>query len=81
MNRFTPVVLAEGLDEPMVMHPLKDGRVYFIERKGAFRMYNPATQSIELIGELDVNTIYTSAEIDVREAEEGLIGFIMDPDF
>ncbi|MEX2345453.1 MAG: PQQ-dependent sugar dehydrogenase, partial [Balneolaceae bacterium] len=81
MNRFTPVVLAEGLDEPMTFQAMEDGRVYFIERKGAFKMYNPVTQLVDSIAALEVNTKYTSAEGNVREAEEGLVGFIMDPDF
>ncbi|HEY6436021.1 MAG TPA: hypothetical protein VIY47_05490, partial [Ignavibacteriaceae bacterium] len=34
-NRFTKVVLTEGLDEPLVMSFLDKGRVLVIERKGA----------------------------------------------
>lgn len=80
-DRFTPVVLAEPLDEPMEFEVRPDGRVYFVERKGAFKMYDPTTKEVTIIATIDVNTKYTSAEGVVREAEEGLMGFTFDPQF
>lgn len=80
-SRFTPVVIADNLDEPMVFEVLKDGSAYIIERKGALKKYNAATKSTDLIANVAVNTKYTSADGVVREAEEGLMGFTMDPNY
>ncbi len=82
-NRFTPVTLtSEGaLDEPMNFEVLKDGRVYINERKGDLKLFNPVDKSVSLVGSIPVNTKYTSKEGVVTEAEEGFIGFTVDPHF
>lgn len=80
-NRFTKVVLAEKLDEPMEMTLLKDGRVLLVERKGALKQYNPNTGEIKTLATIPVNTKYTNAKGVKREAEEGLMGLIHDPNF
>jgi cytochrome c len=82
-NRFTPAVLVPGgeLDEPMAFEVIPDGRVYIIERKGALKVYDPQTKRVKLIATLPVNTKYTNAAGVAREAEEGLLGMSLDPDF
>uniref|UniRef100_UPI00375283DE PQQ-dependent sugar dehydrogenase n=1 Tax=Emticicia sp. TaxID=1930953 RepID=UPI00375283DE len=80
-NRFTKVVLGDKLDEPLEMALLKDGRVLFIERKGALKQYNPTTGAIKTLATIPVNTKYTNAKGVKREAEEGLMGLIHDPNF
>lgn len=82
-TRFTPVVLAEGdeLDEPMAFEVLDDERVLFIERKGGFKVYEPETDSTYLIATIPVNIMYTNLEGESRNAEEGLVGMTVDPDF
>ena len=80
-NRFTKVVLGDKLDEPMEMTLLKDGRVLFVERKGALKQYNPETGEIKTLAMIPVNTKYTNAKGVKREAEEGLMGLIHDPNF
>ncbi|GAB3696903.1 hypothetical protein GCM10027592_20550 [Spirosoma flavus] len=80
-SRFTPVVVADDLDEPMAFEVLKDGTVYIAERKGAFRKYDPVTKTTDLIATIPVNTKYVSAEGVSREAEEGLMGLSLDPNF
>ncbi len=72
-NRFTPVVLTpEGaLDEPMVFQVMKNGTVYIIEHKGAFKKFNPATKTVDLIATIPV----------FKENEQGLVGFTMDPGY
>jgi cytochrome c len=80
-NRFTKVVLTEGLDEPMAMALLTDGRVLIAERKGAVKRVDTKTNSIKTIATIPVNTKYTSKEGAVTEAEEGLMGIIAHPDF
>ncbi len=80
-NRFTRVVLAEKLDEPMALAPLEDGRVLFIERKGAIHLFDPATNQQKVIATIPVSTKYTNREGKVREAEDGLMGIAPDPNF
>ncbi|HEX3768113.1 MAG TPA: PQQ-dependent sugar dehydrogenase, partial [Puia sp.] len=82
-NRFTPVKLtAEGdLDEPMNFEVLKDGKVYINERKGVLKVYNPIDKTVNVVGTIPVNTKYTSKDGKVTEAEEGFIGFTVDPKF
>ena len=80
-NRFTKVVLSEKLDEPMEMTLLRDGRVLFVERKGALKQYNPETGEVKTLATIPVNTKYTNAKGVKREAEEGLMGLIHDPNF
>ncbi len=80
-NRFTKVILTEKLDEPMEMALLKDGRVLFVERKGALKQYNPKTKEVKTLATIPVNTKYTNRQGVKREAEEGLMGLVQDPDF
>ncbi|HEX7779690.1 MAG TPA: PQQ-dependent sugar dehydrogenase, partial [Vicinamibacterales bacterium] len=82
-NRFTPVVLVPGgeLDEPMAFEVIPDGRVYIIERKGTLKVYDPQTKRVKPVATLPVNTKYTNAAGVAREAEEGLIGLTLDPNF
>ncbi|MFN3848650.1 MAG: PQQ-dependent sugar dehydrogenase [Spirosomataceae bacterium] len=80
-NRFKKVILIEKLDEPMEMALLKDGRVLFVERKGAFRQFNPETGELKTIATIPVNTKYVNKKGQSREAEEGLMGLTQDPNF
>ena len=80
-NRFTKVVLTEGMDEPMEMTFLPEGRVLFVERKGGVKIYDEKTGDVTLVATIPVNTKYTNKEGRVREAEEGLMGVIAHPDF
>jgi cytochrome c len=80
-SRFTPVILAQDLDEPMVFEVLKNGDVLIAERKGGVKLYDAKRDTTVLVAHLPVNTKYTNREGVVREAEEGLIGLTVDPDF
>ena len=82
-SRFTSVALTQpgDLDEPNTFEVLKDGRVFISERKGAVKLYDPITKMTKLIATIPVNTKYTSARGTVTEAEEGLLGLTVDPDF
>ncbi len=80
-NRFTKVVLAQKLEEPMQFEILKDGRVLLAERKGKLKLYNPATGKVTVIAQIPVSTKYTSIEGVVTEAEDGLQGVILDPKY
>ncbi len=70
-NRFTKVVLGSYFDEPTEMDILPDGRIIFLERKGAVKMYDPKNDSIYVINNFNVNTKF----------EDGMLGLAHDPDF
>ncbi|MES3019055.1 MAG: PQQ-dependent sugar dehydrogenase [Bacteroidota bacterium] len=82
-SRFTPVTLTQpgDLDEPNTFEVLKDGRVLISERKGDIKLFDPVTGVTTVAGSISVNTKYTSAKGVVTEAEEGLLGLTVDPDF
>ncbi|MFD2872774.1 PQQ-dependent sugar dehydrogenase [Mucilaginibacter ximonensis] len=80
-NRFTKVVLAQDVQEPMQFQVLKDGKVIYAERKGKLKLYDPVTQKTSVIHEFAVSTKYVSQTGEVSEAEDGLQGVILDPDF
>jgi cytochrome c len=82
-SRFTPVTLTRpgDLDEPNTFEVLTDGRVLISERKGAIKLFDPLTKMVKTIATLPVNTKYTSKTGKVTEAEEGLMGLTIDPDF
>ena len=80
-NRFTKVVLAEKLNEPLEMAVLPDERVVLIERHGAVRIYSPTNKQLKTIATIPVSTKYTDKEGNVTEAEDGLLGVNVDPDF
>ena len=80
-NRFSKVILEEKLNEPMELTVLNDGRILFIERKGAVRIYNTKTKKLKTIATLPVSTKYKDAEGKVSEGEDGLLGLNKDPNF
>ncbi len=80
-NRFTKVVLTEGMDEPMEMTFLPGGKILFVERKGGVKILDEASGEVTLVATIPVNTKYTNKEGVVREAEEGLMGVIAHPNF
>jgi cytochrome c len=81
-NRFQKVVLTENLNEPLELAILPDERVLFIERHGLVKMYNPVTRKTTVIANIPVSTKYNPAKDGSQlEAEDGLLGLNIDPDF
>ncbi|MVM38469.1 carbohydrate-binding protein [Spirosoma sp. HMF3257] len=80
-NRFTKVVLAEKLNEPLEMAILPDERVLFIERHGQVQLYSPTTRQVKTIATIPVSTKYKDKEGHETEAEDGLLGVNLDPNF
>lgn len=70
-NRFTKVVLENYLDEPTELAVLPDGRVLFIERKGAVKIYRPDENKVKEVNRFKVNTTH----------EDGMMGLAADPNF
>ena len=80
-NRFTKVVLAEKLNEPLEMAILPDERVLLVERHGDVRIYSPDTKQLRTIATIPVSTKYKDKEGKETEAEDGLLGVNIDPNF
>lgn len=80
-NRFTKVVLAEKLDEPMELTLLDDERILFIQRKGEVRLYNARTEELKTIATLPVSLKYVNKQGEESVAEDGLLGLNKDPNF
>src|SRR3954469_3620110 len=76
-NRFTKVVLAQRLDEPVELAVLPDERVLFIERHGNVNLYTPGNGRVTRIGVIPVSTKYS----DSSQAEDGLLGLAADSAF
>ncbi len=76
-NRFTRVVLAEKLNEPVELAVLPGERVLFIERRGAVKLYTPSDGKTRQISTIPVSTKYA----DSSQAEDGLLGLTADPNF
>ena len=55
----------------MELEVAEDGRIFFIELNGEFRVFLPETQETVLIHKFDV----------ARRGEVGLIGLALDPKF
>ncbi|RYU93261.1 PQQ-dependent sugar dehydrogenase [Emticicia agri] len=80
-NRFQKVVLTENLNEPLELAVLPDERVLFIERHGTVKIYSPVTKKTIVIATIPVSTKYNFADGGQPEAEDGLLGLNIDPDF
>ena len=80
-NRFTKITLTEGMDEPMAMEFLPEGRIIIVERKGGVKIFDEVSGRMTLVTTIPVNTKYTNKEGRTREAEEGLMGVVAHPDF
>ncbi len=81
-NRFSKVVLDFNLDEPMEMAVLPNGNILFIERKGNVKLYDLELGKTEIIATIPVSTKYNPDAKGVRgEAEDGLLGLALDPNF
>lgn len=70
-SHFRKVVLATNLFEPIQLSVAQDGRVFFGERHGAVKVWNPADESTTTMGQLEVFT----------GPEDGLLGLALDPGF
>ncbi|MDA8988949.1 PQQ-dependent sugar dehydrogenase [Opitutales bacterium] len=70
-GRLTAVTLLEQLNQPMELAVAPDGRIFFIELNGEFRVLDPQKGEPALIRKFEV----------ARRGEVGLIGLALDPNF
>ncbi len=68
---FKKVVLDENTTYPMELDIAADGRVFFIERDGSVKLWNPDTETTRMAGFIPVTT----------KIEDGLLGLALDPNF
>ncbi|HLQ71877.1 MAG TPA: PQQ-dependent sugar dehydrogenase, partial [Bacillota bacterium] len=83
-NRFETEIVAENLNQPMAMDILSDGRVLFVEKGGAIKVFNPSTYEINTIADIPVNTRYNqpfTTSGSKYDADDGMHGVVIDPDF
>ncbi|HMC54805.1 MAG TPA: ThuA domain-containing protein [Gemmatimonadaceae bacterium] len=77
-NRFTKVVLATPLEEPVELAVLPpDERVLFIQRRGKIMLWTPKSNETRQIGFIPVSLKYATGD----QAEDGLLGLAADPNF
>ena len=62
---------ADTLKDPMELSVARDGRLFFIERDGAVKVWKPQTKQTTLVGKLNV----------FSGLEDGLLGLTLDPNF
>ncbi|HLR31801.1 MAG TPA: PQQ-dependent sugar dehydrogenase, partial [Fodinibius sp.] len=68
---FKKEVLVDEVTRANVLDIAPDGRVFFAEREGAVRIWDPRTESTQMAGFIPVSAIHTS----------GLLGLVLDPNF
>jgi len=79
-DQFHRVVLDSNLWEPTELAIIPDGRVIYLERKGAVKLYDPATGSTSVAAQLAVFSPNDDAD-GCSGCEDGLLGVAIDPDF
>ncbi len=70
-SRFEKEVLAAGLSDPLQLDIARDGRVFFIERKGAVKMWEPAARRTVTLGNFPSGT----------DGDAGALGLTLARDF
>ena len=68
---FEKVILNDDTLDPFEIDVANDGRVFFIERAGALRIWHPDTERTSTAGYVPVRTT----------GENGMLGLALDPDF
>lgn len=63
--------LEDTLKDPMELSVAQDGRVFYAERAGVVKMWNPQSKTVAEIGKLNV----------FNGLEDGLLGITLDPKF
>ncbi len=78
-SAFTIEKIADAPYAPYDIQIAKDGRVFWLERQGDFKVYDPATKAVATIGTLDVLAVNTGGYAGT--VETGLEGLLLAPDF
>ncbi|MGB5810025.1 MAG: ThuA domain-containing protein [Polyangiales bacterium] len=68
---FSKFTITEKTASPTSLAVLPDGRVYYLERTGEVRLWDPATGRVKEAAKLEVSV----------QGENGLLGIVLDPEF
>jgi cytochrome c len=81
---FRKVILETNCFNPMELTVLPDGRVLFIERFGAVKIWKPETQTSVLAAHMNVHgtlNAMNARQEDIGSWEAGVLGVTLDPGF
>jgi len=70
-SNFQKVILDNNVSDPLQLTVAQDGRVFYIERAGNVKIYDPSNSHITLAGHIDVE----------EQVEDGLLGITLDVGF
>jgi cytochrome c len=70
-QQFTTVMLSNKLKDPTQMSIAADGKVFFLEREGKVKVWNPADNKTTEIAQIAASAT----------AEDGMLGLALDPGF
>jgi cytochrome c len=70
-ERYEKITLDDNTDDPLDMEIDSTGRVFFVERGGAIKVYDPTVRLAKLAAKLDVFVVHT----------HGMHGIALDPNF
>jgi glucose/arabinose dehydrogenase/type 1 glutamine amidotransferase len=70
-SNYQKVILDSNVSDPLQLVVAADRKVYYIERAGNVKMYNPTTSLITLMGQINVE----------EQVEDGLLGIALDNGF
>ena len=70
-SNFQKVILDNNVSDPLELSVAQDGRVFYVERAGNVKIYNPTNSHITLAGHIDVE----------EQVEDGLLGIALDNGF
>lgn len=68
---FSKFTITENTASPTSLAVLPDGRVYYLERSGEVRLWDPSTGRVTVAATLEVSL----------QGENGLLGIVLDPNF
>src|SRR5262245_28670691 len=70
-SNYQKVILDNNVSDPLQLTVAPDRKVYYIERGGNVKMYNPANSLVTLLGHINVE----------EQVEDGLLGITLDVNF
>lgn len=70
-DSFEKVVLDNNTTDPIQMSFAPDGRLFYVERNGKIKLFNPKNSTTKIVGQLNVSVI----------GDDGLMSGIVDPQF
>jgi cytochrome c len=70
-SNFQKVILDNNVSDPLELSVAQDGRVFYIERGGNVKIYNPTDAHVTVAGHIDVE----------EQVEDGLLGIALDNGF